>query len=65
MANDTTPFTSKMEQCVISICFINLARVQAEYFSRKMLRDLKAFIMTILVSALRAIAIPSSFEMIA
>ena len=30
-----------------------------------MLRDLKAFIFTILGSALHAMAIPSSFEMIA
>ena len=39
----------KMEHCVINIRFlIKLEKVQAQYFSTKILRDLKAFIITIL-----------------
>ena len=44
----------------MDICFlIKLEKVQAQYFSTKMLRDLKAFIITILGSVLYAMAIPS------
>ena len=47
-----------MEQCAINVCLlIKLEKVQAEYFSKKMLRDLKVFLITILGSALDAMAI--------
>ena len=49
-----------MEKYAINICvLIKWEKVQAQYFSTKMLRDLKAFIITILGRALGAMAIPS------
>ena len=56
------PFSSEAEQCAINVCFlIKLDKVLAQYLSTKMLTDLiiKAFIVTILESALHAMVSPS------